>query len=364
MPIKIKKSYFSQSNGSDSENNTFIDKITRNSLLLGKALFVLILAPSVVVASFFSQGAFLILANILLASCVVVGFGNRLFKKEADFNELLISVALIGLLFLLAFYFLPSIPAWGVIGALCVVNLIATSINVFSVLREVLVPPFKLLIHHVCKLFGVEVRLGLFHKKHLDIENSSYDKQAIMFLKQNKFKKEGTGLDEIVTCVNKASDLHCWYVNKYEGSLFGSINNYDSINTVKSARASLANGSHDASYNKFLQKKYNRKQTKLNMLTHARGILFDNKDSSEVTPEVESVLNKCFERDNYWLFKFCISSKVVPTSTAIKEGIKALDIEIVRQKDKIDGCDSRVGLNECMPEGYSFEEPPALVMAF
>lgn len=246
----------------DSRGDNPPKRAGRNLQVLGPILFAMFFGSTVVVVtSIMSQAAFVIISNICLSVgfLITISYGIYLkftnHKKLAATVELVLSLAIIAGLFCLAFYFTPFVSGWGLSGTLSFINLIASSINVFTALRVLVLPPILDKTQKGLIALGwVDAEIGLDFDRSIRAvpENGNKADNRARHLLSN-YPTEVRSMPEwdkraAIKPYNNAIELNSRYINKYRAALFGSIIRDDSIRERESSSNAFKNGNTDAMF--------------------------------------------------------------------------------------------------------------------
>lgn len=276
----------------DSRGDNPPKRAGKNLQFLGPVLFAMFFGSTVVVVtSILSQAAFVIISNICLSVgfLITISYGIYLKftnkKKLAAVVELALSLAIITGLFLLALYFTPFVSGWGLAGTLSFLNLIASSINVFTALRILVLPPIldrtqKGLI----SLGFVKADLSLeFDRNVRPVSENGFrrDNRAKHILAAYPIEvRQGQNYDTSVAIkpYNNAIKRNSDYINKYRASLFGSIIRADDIRDRENSSNSFKNGNTDAMF-RFYRTKIRDKIYSTRELAKAKEACKDTKET-------------------------------------------------------------------------------------
>ncbi|MDP3704992.1 MAG: hypothetical protein Q8R24_03680 [Legionellaceae bacterium] len=335
MKVKSKKPIFSRNRDREDESNGLFNKIHKNLSFLTNTVFVVILAPTIVISSFLSHTSFLMFANIFLALGFVFHFLHRIYLNEVSYSELLISLVVLALLCLVAFYFSPVITNWTFINTLCFINLFSTSIISFFLIRNVIVPPLQAVVQHISKSLGYESTTSFYYVKPLILvrDRSIADRLLKKFYHYDSFSKSYT--DDDLRPFNKIIEVLSKYVNKYQEPVLGYINNYDRIKELENGLSKLVmNGDTDSSLG-FIKKKIDFKQTKMQAMLEVKDLLNQYKKREE-KPDINNM--------NRFFYSLPDINEGNQDST-MDSCLELLEVELARQQVKIDelsGCIPRL----------------------
>ena len=258
-----------------------------------------------------AQAAFVIISNICLSVgfLITISYGIYLKftnnKKLAATVELVLSLAIIAGLFCLAFYFTPFVSGWGLSGTLSFINLIASSINVFTALRVLVLPPILDKTQKGLIALGwVDAEIGLdFDRSIRAVSENGYkrDNRAKHLL--SNYPNEVRNRSDwdkraAIKPYNKAIELNSRYINKYRAALFGSIIRDDSIRECESSSNAFKNGNTDAMF-RFYKTKVRDKISSTRMLGKALDNLRNNSKSNTEYFLKRDAKNKSFTEDDF-----------------------------------------------------------------
>ncbi|CAM2810064.1 hypothetical protein LEWO105114_03720 [Legionella worsleiensis] len=295
-------------------------------------IITMFFTPALITTTLFSKEIFLILANLSLSLGYLTNFAYRIYKKQVSKAELLVtSISLIAFL-TLAYFLCPPIATLTFISALTAINLMAVAINLFFLIKHVIVPPCKKFIEHIAQYLGFDIAGRYYSKPPLTLE---HDRFVIDHLLRATYKHDSYSpefkrveLEHFNNMLTKLSQ----YIDKYDESLLGYINNQDVIADLEDQIAKLtAQGNPDPGY-AFIRKKIGFKTTKIHLLTEARDKLVAELEAPQ-DPKLIFRFFKGVEPEEY-------ATDPLPV---LKEGLTHLEHEIQRQQDKI------ASLSTCLP---------------
>lgn len=273
------------------------------------------------------------LANISLSLGYLTSFCWRIYHGEISNTVLLISsLALIG--FVVAGYFLfPPLTALTFINLFSFVNQMAVGVNLYFLVKDVIIPPCKKLIENIAQLMGIDIDGRYYSKPPLTLEDDRHiiDQLLTKVYGHDSFspKFHQTQLDRFNNLLSKLSK----YIDKYDESILGYINNKDAITDLEKQIAQLTTqGNAESSYT-FIKRKISFKKTKINLLKEASEII----STTIATPESDtSEAMKFFDDVRESRLKNY-------RQRVLNSGLKCLEKEIRKQQEKI------TVLEECLP---------------
>ncbi|OGV32294.1 MAG: hypothetical protein A3E88_05615 [Legionellales bacterium RIFCSPHIGHO2_12_FULL_35_11] len=307
MAISIKKSAFARDKTRENEDSSIFNKLYNNFSLFGKVIFAIVVAPTITITSLFSQVVFLIVANCLLALGFLSNFLHRLISRKVSVSEFFLTILVIAALAIAAFYLLPALPGLSIFGAFFFINLIATSINTFFLIRTVVIPPLQSLFNYCMSYFGIESKEKLFYTESLN-SNKEEDVTIVRnILGTNTCDPEKK--EQAMMIISNQLHLINKYLNKYSEPIFGSINNSDKIDIFLKAKKQILNDRNIDGIKRRIKLKIDWKMTKCDKLSVAKKYLeqsnfnnyanfFNSSDGKFNKEECQKVLNEKITRQN------------------------------------------------------------------
>lgn len=332
MPLKLNKTLFSRPHEREKDFGDFFNKTSSSISNFTPFLVPLFIAPALITTNFFSKEIILMLSNISLSLGYLSNFAYRIYRKEVSKSELFISTLILSYLLILSYAFYPIIASTSLLSALGVVNQTATAVNLFFLLKHNVVPAFMKLIEKVGKFAGFEVTARYYSKPPLTLENDRFALDRLMMQTYGHDTFAPNFEEKKLTQFNKLLNKLIGYINKYDQPLFGYLKNRDRIANLESQINTLTvQGSSDSGYS-FIRKKIGFKTTKLKLLEAAK-------------KEVEDTIKTEHYALSTLRFFGDINEKQLKTNTKtiFLKGIGCLELEIQKQKDKIES------LKDCLP---------------
>lgn len=338
MPIKLKKSRFARNHDREKDFGDIFNKTSKGLSYILTLVITVFFTPVMITTSIFSKEIIIMLANISLSIGYLTSFFWRIYHGEIS-NSVLVASSLALVAFLVAAGFLfPPLSALTFINLFGFVNQMAVGINLYFLIKDVIIPPCKKLIENIAQLMGFNIEGRYYSKPPLTLEDDRYiiDQLLMKSYGHDSYSPQfkPMQLDKFNNLLIKLSK----YIDKYDESLFGYINNKDAITDLEKQIAQLTTqGNAESSYS-FIRRKTGFRNTKINMLKEATQILLNTMD----TPESDaSDALKFFSGIDKHQLKEC-------RQTTLSKGLECLQQEILRQQEKI------AELEECLPVQDAF----------
>lgn len=288
--LSLNKSVYSARHVEKHGDNIF-SKAAKDLSTVTPIIFGIILGPTVVVSSIMSQAAFLMIANILLSVGLSLMFFNRVYQGNAKLPEIFLTLSIITALFFLVLYVSPVIMGLDFLSILSYINLFASSINSFFLMRNILLPPFLKVIHDVTAKLGMKIDTHLDKPRDFQVENDEKkglksDTIADELLVKNythadsKNLRDNNWRKKAIEPYNHSKEVIYNYATRYRSTLFGEINNRDNItDCLNLVNGIMFKGATDSSHNVFLRNKLIRKSIKINRMQEDKDYLEKNYSS-------------------------------------------------------------------------------------
>ena len=320
---RLKKSYFKQKKYLQNRN-TSIFKLAHHKMQALGLIYSILLSPIVVAASIISHATFLMVANIVYSSYKLFEILYKIYEKiyykkyHAAFWEFFFSAAIIAGLFMLVFTFAPLIPGSGLISIICFINLFASSINIFVLLRPLLLPLLFSIPKYVARIFGHEIDIELEFAPDFNSEEDDCARRLIIRNYPTHEIKDGCANELMLEPFNQSKTIIYKKINK-DSVGWGAIERAGEIEEKKKYYDDMVNkGTISGSHDTFFRNKLLAKAQKIQLLTEALSEVSSIKPSS---PEVDKTLRKYFDQYSVQDVQACVA---------------ILKSEIVRQADKMD----------------------------
>lgn len=333
MFLKLKKYLFSKNHDREKEAGDFFSKTSSGLTSVMPLILTVFFTPALITTSLFSKEIIVMLANFSLSLGYITNFAYRLYRKEVSASELLISSLTLAAFLTVAYLLFPPLAPISFIGVLIALNQMAVAVNLFFLIKHVLVPPCKKLIEHVAQYMGFNITGRYYSKPPLTLEQDRHviDQLLMKTYGHDSFAPQfhQNQLDRFNALLMKQSS----YIDKYDESILGYINNRAPIADLEDQITKLTvQGNPESSFT-FIRKKIGFKTTKIKMMEQAKEIVLNaiehpEQDVSEALHFFKPVKNMDLQKDR---------DKILAT------GLKCLDLEILKQQEKINSMES------CLP---------------
>lgn len=330
--IKRKKEKFARSRFREEEAGNFFRKTSSGLSSAFSLIIALFFTPALIASSIFSKEILLPFANIFLCLGYLTNFSYRIYKKEVGKAELIVTALTLAAFLAVGFFFFPPVAAVSLLSVIQLVNQAAVIINMFFLIKHVIVPPVKQLVEKMAHRLGFDISRPYFSKPPLTPEADVYIIDRL--LKKNyghdSHSKEYDP-NELVN-LNKLLKKLTLYINKYAEVLLGYIRNKDKIDALKRTIEQLERGDPNDSY-AFIKSKISFKETKIELLQEAR----DKVQLALSNPSIQ-----IYEKEALAFFHKTVFRKHDRTQL-LTNGLDNLNQEIKRQEAKL------ASLTECLP---------------
>lgn len=333
MSIIIRrKKKFARNRSREQEAGSLFSK-TSSGLSNAFSLIIAIFTPALITSSIASTEILLPLANIFLSLGYLTNFSYRIYNREISHVELMVSaLALAGFVAAAFLLFPPAGAVISVLSAIQLINQAAVAINLFFVVKHVLVPPIKHVVEKIAKYLGYDISRQYCLKPALTLEKDRFAVDRILekdYGHDSHSKKYNSAQ---LSHLNKLLTKLTFYISKYDELLLGYIRHKDKITALEKSIESLSQrGDPDSSYS-FIKEKIRFKTTKVQLLQDA-------------VAEVQVALAHPGKLDDKALSYFHIPllQRKRNRTEMLKAGLDDLQYEIKRQQVKINS------LQECLP---------------
>ncbi len=273
--VALNKKFYKRRNDLETQGDNIFSRASKNISTLTPIIFGLILGPTVVVSSIISQAAFLMIANILLSVGLSLAFFNRVYQGNAKFLEVILTLGMITALFFLVLYLSPVITGWDLLSVISFINLFASSINSFFLLRTLILPPLLATFKYILGKIGIHIDIHLDKQRDFHVEvdlekglksdaaateliTKNYPMATSENLKDNNWRKIA------IKPYNRSKEVIYGYATRYRSTPFGEINNHDKIaERLKVVENIMFNAATDSSHNVLLKNKLIKKSFKV-----------------------------------------------------------------------------------------------------
>lgn len=268
--ISLNRAHFSRNRHREKEYDNVFSKAHKSLSFLSQVFFLVIFPPAIAISSLFSNAVLISTMNIFLSIAYCAKFIQRISEQEVSLLEMATTLFFLSLTIGTSLYWAPAISLISLIDVIGCINLIATGINSFFLVRDILLPPVQGLIHDVLNSFGYEITTSFFNKSPLTLKHDSHvlDRLLRKFYKHDSHSPEFKE-QEIRPFNNMLSTL-THYINKYNKPFLGNLTNRERITTLENAVSQLIIHGNTDSTTLFIRKKIDFKTSTLNHLLKAK----------------------------------------------------------------------------------------------
>lgn len=332
-PFKLNKAYFTRNRDREREVGDFFNKTYIGLTSIIPLVIAIFFTPAIITSSFLSKEILVILANISLSLGYTTNFMYRVYRNEVSKAELLITLLTLAGFIAIAYFLCPPIASLTFISVLGFSNQMAVAVNLFFLIKHIVVPPCKKLIENVAQYLGFDIAGRYYSKPPLALENDRY---VIDHLLRNTYGHDSYSKQfkhEELNSFNKLLTKLTHYIEKYDESILGYINNRAEIADLEDQISKLTTqGNPDSGYT-FIKKKIGFKLTKIQLLKEARETV--NQALENPQADAKNVLR---------FFKGVSEKDLTENLHAVlTSGQVYLQKEIDKQQNKINS------LEECLP---------------
>lgn len=332
--IKLNKKYFARNKERDHDVGDIFNRASSGINNVLPFIITLFFTPVLITSSFLSKELIVMLANILLSTGYVSNFAYHAYQKEVSKTELLISILAIAAFIALTYYLSPLITAYTFAHGLILLNQVAAAINLFFIVKHVIVPPIKKIFDTVAKHFGFNTSTNYYSKRPFTLNR---DRVLIDRILQHTYQHDSSSpkyTEDKLARINVLLKKLCQYVNKYEENFFGYITKKQSIAELEGLVTKLTTqGDPDSCYT-FIHRKIGFKTSKIHLLTDARKLIVSVQE--DTTKDAKPTLTFFTHIDE----KNLLNNR----ENTLKAALSCIDEEICRQQQKI-----TTELEVCLP---------------
>ena len=214
MFLKLRNSLFSRNRTREKEIGAIFNKTSRGITNLMPVIIPIFFAPALVTTSLFSKEIILMLANISLSLGYVSNFAYRIYNNEVSKSELLITALIVAALIALSYFFYPTIIAYSFVNVLSVLNQMAAAVNLFFLVKDVIIPPCKRALEKVAQFLGVDITSGYYSKRPLTLEEDRYILDRLLTQAYGYDSFSPKFQEKKIGSFNRLLNKLCDYINK------------------------------------------------------------------------------------------------------------------------------------------------------
>ena len=279
--ITLNRVFFGRNRHREKEYDDVFSITYKSLAVLSNIVFLVIFPPVIAISNIFSHSFFLSIMNICLSVGYVAKVIHKIKEGEVSPLDLSISAIFLALSLAITFYLAPIISLVHLFDVIGIINLVATGVNSFFLVRNLLVPPCQAFVRYVMTFFGNEINTSVFNKAPLSLEQDRpvIDRLLRKFYNHDSFS-DSFNEHQLVPLNNMLSTLSR-YINKYNEPFLGNLINHDRINVLENAVSQyIVNGNTDNS-TVFIKRKIDFKTTKLKLLTQAQRELIAGQETKQ-----------------------------------------------------------------------------------
>ena len=333
MRLKLNKSLFARNRDREKEFGDIFNKTSKGLSYIMTLSITIFFTPALIATSLFSKELIVILANLSLSLGYLSNFAYRIYHKEVSKSELFVSSLTIAGFLMVSYFLSPPMMTLSFINFLGFANQMATAVNLFFLIKHVIVPPCKKLIENIAQLLGFDISGRYYSKPPLTLEHDRYIIDLLLRKAYGYDSYSPKFTEKQLVSFNKLLAKLSEYIDKYDESILGYINNKEDIADLEKQIAQLTiKGNPESSYT-FIKKKIGFKTTKINMLNAAK----ESVSNALTNPLIDATQALRFFDD------VNLSQLKTKRQQLLGAGLNRLEKEILRQQNK------KNSLEECLP---------------
>lgn len=320
---------------------------------LNRILITLFFTPVVGITDILAKNSIIVLGSISVAISYLANFTYRLIQEDASAIEILLNLFGISIAISLAVLLTPgTLPLiYNLSGILFLINVAATGVNSYFLIRDVLLPPIYTIIKEIAyKLFNIKITDHLYKRKEFTLDDD-YDVLFELTRRDYGVKLENNPSNpdtkEKIKTFNNLLNKLVAYLNKYNQQFFGNVRNQSQIDQIEKIIKEVAIECKTNTAYERLNKKITFKQCKIDRLRTARRQISVAASKCEKNKEQCQIVN--FNRTLRMYINMpyiaCVNSthSIAEVKEAKSIADKLISSEINNQSEKIEL------LNSCLP---------------
>lgn len=270
MSMYLKKSFFARNKDREEAYGSLFNKASSSLLFLINVIVAGLFAPVVIATSLVSKDVALMLANIFLSAGYSANFIYRLISKEVSTSELFISAIALSVSLTLTFYFLPVTTVWSFVNIVNFCNHIATAVNGFFLIRNIIVPPLKQFSERIAHFIGLEIGGNYYYQRPLTLAKDRFVIDRLFGKHYHHDATQSKQFKEELQPFNNLLKKLVFYVNKYNEPLFGSLSSAENISSHEKLISQLTVEGNAVNCLSRIEQKLAFKKTKIALLEGAK----------------------------------------------------------------------------------------------
>ena len=332
----LKKEKFSRNKHRESIAKGLFSSLESSVNWVSKVIITMSFAPVITATTIYNMNAILVTTNIIISLCSLANYFveailNSL-KNDNIFQDYLLLDLLLNTLGIVTsiYFFIYIAPselslAWDFRNFLFVSNIIASGINLFFLVKSVILPPLANIIDYVLSIFfNIQLKaqtndLNIKEDKHIiDIILTEHYGVTSYNMSPEEIKEKLIPFNNLIDTLNS-------YINKYNDLFLGSIVNQDKIKDLKKMVNDIILYGKTGEAIKFIKKKISFKTTTINKV---QDVLTENEDcKANANQHIEQILTPYFKSFDF--------SKSVPNKNELIKSTEAVTNILTEKKDKL-----------------------------
>lgn len=235
----LKKEVFKRPKTRENLANGIFSDATSSISWLNSIAITLFFTPVVSVTELFAKNSIMFIGSISVATSYLANFVYRLLQEDASLSEVLLNILGISIFITGALIFTPGIfpLTLSLSNILFLINVAATGINTYFLIRNVILPPVFKIIKSLAEKFGMKIKAQLYKRKPLTLKDD-YDilsRLTEMHYGNAKLINNSTDRDtkERVGVFNNVLNMLVFYINKYNEQFLGNVRNQPEIKKLE-----------------------------------------------------------------------------------------------------------------------------------
>lgn len=329
MAIQLNKAYFSRNKTRQKESYGFFNFTSDDLNFLLKLLITIFFTPVIISSSLLSKEFFLIIGNLSISLGYVSNFIFQIIIGDISGSEIAISSTALSIAVLQAYIIFPPLATLSIINFILTANYVASTINAYFLIKNIIIPPIKHMIDTSLTWFGFNTGASYFNRSLFTFKQDQFVLDRLLRVHYGHDSYSNKYKDDHIKPFNNLLLKLMSYINKYERPFLGYVKNREEIITLEKQINDLTIQGNTVSAYTFIRKKIDFKKTKLGLLVRAEEELSD----PQANKTARSAL-RFFDKYN--------SDRDLLDASLLSEARQCLKQEIYRQNVKL------IALEECV----------------